>query len=110
MTHRVQQNATSLWAHVAAIKGELTNPGFVPDFEGDGLVLPQCSMKRLELWSGYYLRYRSVLRLLGALWPGALTRISTDADDGPRPDPAAVDKHNMVVWVDDEDSSACRSW
>lgn len=84
----LDEASTSLWSHVAAIKETLVFHDYDPGHWGPVLV-PSCSMKRITLWAGYFLRYDF-----------QAARAAVNEDD-------SASDHNTIVWVPDSDAKAC---
>mmetsp|Transcript_17432 Transcript_17432/g.51577 ORF Transcript_17432/g.51577 Transcript_17432/m.51577 type:complete len:1083 (-) Transcript_17432:189-3437(-) len=84
---------TSLWSHVDAIRDRICAPEYDPDGVSAGPCIPVCSMKRLTLWTGYFLRHEFA----------ASSVTATSADE-----PSAQREHNTIVWVPDIDAKVCK--
>ncbi|EDQ89407.1 uncharacterized protein MONBRDRAFT_8319 [Monosiga brevicollis MX1] len=52
---RLSQTTTSIWSAVEADRPRFTSSQYAPG--GSDVIMPTCSLKRIELWSDYFLRY-----------------------------------------------------
>jgi len=57
---RLDNTSTSLWSHIRACRAELMNPTYDAS-KHTGLITPISSMKKLALWTDYYLRFDGML-------------------------------------------------
>lgn len=95
---------TSIWSHIDAVQDRVRSHDFHPN---DDILMPVCSMKRLRLWTTYFLRHEvaatSISRTSGSgvhSTSGTAHATSTSSAD--------AFAHNTVVWVPDEDAKACK--
>ena len=95
--YRLDNTTTSLWSHVSACRSTFINEGY-DAARYPGLITPVCSMKKLTLWTDYYLRYDTALR--GGDGGEEEEEIGAAGEPG--------GEANVVVWVRDRSAKVCK--
>ena len=63
----VQGKTVSLWSYINSQKDEFTNALYAAQFDNH-VIFPVASVRRLEVWTGYYLRWNPNMRPLPVTW------------------------------------------